>query len=475
VKYCFNVKIGIECHIQITSNSKAFSSSRNKNKYTNNTLINETDLGFPGTLPTINKSVLDSALTLSYTLNSDINKCTTFMRKHYFYPDLPKGYQITQLLSPISEWGAIYTTNLEGRINKVNIDRIQIEEDTGKSFYNNGSKYINYNRAGIPLLELVTYPNIKTSSEVIQSVRTIQETIKRIGISSASMDEGALRVDINISVQDKFKKSRSNRVEIKNLNSVAYIKNVVEYEITRQILLQKKFLEISQETRSWNDKLKQTKVLRFKEKSDDYKLMVEPNLPNLQITQKLISKATNSIIPDKNLIFKIFTHNIKLINANLNNKYIIFYILKTIKIYNNPSLVVKWITNNVLGFFNLPVDSDFKRFFISPNDLSKIIKLSDKKFINNKSSKKMYKQILLLEKNTRNINFFHITNKKVKLSLIDKIIGSYIDKYTIEVKKLQNGNQRVIDFFVGKISQDIRGSIKLNVIKKLVIKKIFKY
>lgn len=236
------MKIGIECHIQINSKSKLFSFSKNSYGYNVNKLINHIDLGYPGTLPSINKYIISSAVKLAHIIKGYINNKSFFDRKHYFYPDLPKGYQITQFHKPIANNGFIIIQEKNYQ-KKVFIDRIQIEEDTGKSFQKNKYHYVDYNRSGIPLIELVTKPNIETPTEAMNFVRTLRDIIRTLKISNGNMEEGSLRTDLNISI--KQKQANSSRVEIKNINSIKFIGQAINYEMQRQTYLKKKIFYFS--------------------------------------------------------------------------------------------------------------------------------------------------------------------------------------------------------------------------------------
>lgn len=233
------VKIGIECHIQINSCTKLFSSSKNKYGHFRNTLINNIDLGFPGTLPTVNNYVISSAIKLAHIIKAKIYNKSYFVRKHYFYPDLPKGYQVTQLHQPIAYNGFIFIDG-ENNKKKILIDRIQIEEDTGKSFQKTKYHYIDYNRAGVPLLEIVTTPCIKNSVEAMNFVQNLRNIIRTLKISNGNMDEGSLRTDLNMSIYNPKNRCYDKRIEIKNMNSIKFIGQAINYEIKRQAYLKKK-------------------------------------------------------------------------------------------------------------------------------------------------------------------------------------------------------------------------------------------
>jgi len=462
------VKIGVECHIQINSNSKLFSTSPNKYSNTNNNFINEIDLGLPGTLPSINKYVVNSALLLGHTLNSSINTHSTFVRKHYFYPDLPKGYQITQYKKPICTGGnlAIPVKNYKKIIK---ICRIQIEEDTGKSIHlkNSSFSFLNYNRSGIPLLEIVTEPNMYNKNEVIEFIKYLRSIIMSLNISSCDMEKGAMRIDLNISVSNS--NIISNPIEIKNINSIKFLGQAVDYEINRQSILLKKGIIQKKETYFWNSKKKCTKLLRVKEKENDYRYLRDPDIPSLYLSSSYINNI-KKYLPELpyNRIRKLkFNENI--IYYFIKNLFLLNYIESIIKIHNNPHETGNWIINYLTKHLNNNKNDFMKNIPISINNMAIFIKLIDSMIINKNIAKlifynmiKNFKNSPLLIKNTYSIK------KKSYNNEIEIIIKNILSAYPNEVARYKNGKLKLIGFFIKEILLISNNKYDPKIIKPLI-------
>lgn len=286
------VVIGIEVHAQLNTKIKLFSPMLIKHVKKQNTYSNDIDRGMPGTLPVINKNAIKLAIIFGKIINGKINNYITFDRKHYFYPDLPKGYQITQQNNPIIKNGFINIKTNENFKKKIKIKKANLEEDTGKILHNTQDmySYIDYNRSGIPLLEIVTEPIITSSTEAINYLKKLHKILKTNKICKGRLELGEFRCDINISMKEKSSNKLNKRVEIKNINSFKFIKNAIEYEIKRQTNIYNENKTIKQETRCYDKHTNTTKLLRKKEFNNDYAYCTEPNIPPIYINEKLIKK-----------------------------------------------------------------------------------------------------------------------------------------------------------------------------------------
>ena len=281
----FELIIGIEIHLEINSKTKMFSAIENSFDAEPNTLISPIDLGYPGTLPTINKEVVIKAIKLAKALNMEIDHELHFDRKNYFYTDLPKGYQITQQFRPIGKNGTIIISVNE-QSKQIPIERIHIEEDTARQQHQDGQTLINYNRAGVPLIEIVSYPNIRSAEEAVQYIEEIQKIAKFLDISDAIMAKGSLRADINLSVRMLGTNKYGTRVEIKNLNSLNNVKTAIEYEYNLHVQKIIRGEEIEQETKNFDENLLQTVSMRKKTDAVDYKYFPDPNIPIIVLDKK---------------------------------------------------------------------------------------------------------------------------------------------------------------------------------------------
>lgn len=274
----FEIIIGVENHVELKTNSKMFSPSKVSYGQTPNTLANEIDLAYPGTLPSVNKKGVELAILACNALNMQIDTLLTFDRKNYFYPDLTKGFQITQQFNPIGTNGSLEITLENGNKKVIEIERLHIEEDTAKQVHKDNLTYLDYNRSGVGLIEIVTKPVLRSAEEACLYVEKLREILLFLNVSDVKMNEGSLRTDLNISLRPYGSDKFSNKVEIKNLNSISNIKKAVEFEINRQkeILLKNQIVE--QQTRRFDDQTSSTILMRSKIDSIDYRYFREPNI-----------------------------------------------------------------------------------------------------------------------------------------------------------------------------------------------------
>ena len=302
--------IGIEIHIELNTNTKMFSPMLNNFDSKQNHNVSNIDLAYPGSLPLVNKGAIIRAIKLAKALNMTIDPYVRFDRKNYFYPDLPKGFQITQQFHPIGSNGFV-KAKVDNVWKDIAIERIHMEEDTAKSIHKNNLTYLNYNRAGIPLIEIVSNPVMHSAKEAAAYVDAIRQTVLCLNISDAKMNEGSLRTDINISIRKKGTNEFNSRVEIKNLNSISNVEKAINFEFQRQINLREKNLEVLQETRRFDEQKQETVLMRKKTDSVDYKYFPEPNNPTILIPQKVIDETKIEELP--------YQKEQKYLDANLNN------------------------------------------------------------------------------------------------------------------------------------------------------------
>ena len=290
----YDVVVGIEIHLELNTLTKMFSGAPYKFKQEANTCTNEVDLGMPGTLPCLNKGAVKKAIALCSALHMDIDTLVKFDRKNYYYSDLPKGFQITQQFHPIGSNGYI-DIYLNNEYKRIRINRCHMEEDTAKQFHLNDFTLIDYNRSGVPLCEIVSEPDITSGIEAQLYVEKLRQTFEYLGISDAKMEEGEMRCDVNVSIMLKGSKVFGTKVEIKNLNSIANVKEAIDYEVKRQAEVLESGEAVVQETRRFDEKTMSTVSMRKKEGSVDYKYFPEPNIPPVRIPQSMIDREVNSL------------------------------------------------------------------------------------------------------------------------------------------------------------------------------------
>ncbi len=472
--------IGLEIHIQLNTKSKAYSSDENIYGADPNSKTSPISLAYPGTLPSINSKLIDYALRLGISLECDINKINVFSRKNYFYADLPKGYQITQDKNPICKGGGVFIDLEDGSKKKINLTRIHMEEDAGKSIHDVDpyNSLIDLNRAGVPLLEIVTEPEIRSSYEAQIFVNEIRKIVKYLDICNGNMEEGSLRCDANVSVMKKDDKKFGTKVEIKNMNSTRNLKKAIDFEVKRQIDLIEQGRSVLQETRGFNSLTNVTNSMRTKEKADDYRYFTEPDLQPVVLNEKYIQSIKNDLplLPNKLEIkfkkeFNLNSYDIKLL---IEDKEISDYFQKICKVIKNYKLVANFVNGPIKSFLNTNSISIDKL----PVDIKKIIELLsivEKKKISISSAQQIVlpelinsdsEVIEIIEKN----NLF-FENDSIDL---ESIIYKILEKYPQKVIEYNEGKNGLIGFFMGEIMKITKGKIDPKKINDKVKKELEK-
>ena len=367
----FNVVIGLEMHVEMNTKSKMFSSAPVSYVAPSNTCLSLLDMSFPGTLPSVNKQAVVNAIRLSHALHMEISDILTFERKNYFYSDLPKGYQITQAFNPIGKNG--YLTLNSCKI--IRIERLHIEEDTCRQFHIGNESYLDFNRAGIPLLEIVTLPDITSGSEAKEVLETIRSMVTFLDISEGKAELGNLRCDVNVSLSEKGSNKLGHKVEIKNLNSLVNIQKAVDYEINRQSKLIKEGKSIKQETRRYDEAHKRTVELREKVDAVDYKFFTDPNIPPIKLSKEFIKDAIDSsleLASEKKARYKALGLNDYDSSLLVSNKDISDYFDEGLKTGCSVKLLANWINGDIQGILNKE-NISIKGFNISSIELGNLI------------------------------------------------------------------------------------------------------
>lgn len=467
----FEVIIGIEIHVELSTKTKMFSAAPIDFNAAPNTTANQIDMAYPGTLPMVNKQAVKSGVALAKALKMKIDDELHFDRKNYFYTDLPKGYQITQFYRPIGKDGQVEIFLPDKTTKFVDIERIHLEEDTARQHHLDEITELDYNRAGVPLIEIVTYPVIRSADEAVAYVDAIRKTVLSLGISNAKLEQGSLRADINISLRPKGYDKFGTKVEIKNLNSLNNIKKAIEFEIqlqTKKILKNEKIL---QETKRFDDTTNSTVTMRVKTGEVDYKYFAEPNIPFIKLSNEFIESVKLPELPNERF-YRYKKENIQEMYIQiLNNDLDLVKFFDSIE-YKDHEKLSKIFFAEVVSLANAKNTNAYD-LGIKPEDIATALELLDDGIISGKSIKKLIPLLInrdedfeiLLEKH----NLKQITDKNVITEMINNIINNN-EKLIAEYPERP---ERVLKMLLGNVMKQSGGQAS-PVIADEVAKEILK-
>lgn len=470
----YEAVIGIEIHVQLKTKSKIFCSCPNQFGVPPNKNLCETCMGLPGTLPLLNKKAVEYALMMGAATNCTVSKMSDFARKHYLYPDLPKNYQITQGDRPICYGGHVNIENENGGCKKIRLIRIHLEEDAGKNIHSpSGEGLVDLNRAGTPLIEIVSEPDISSSQEAKLYLKRIRSVVRYLGISDADMEKGSFRADVNISVKLKSEKKLGTKVELKNINSFKFIGQAIDHEIERQIELVESGDVVHQETRLWDTKNQETIFMRSKEESQDYRYFTEPDLPMVIVDDEWLSCIKESLpeLPHDKFVRFREQYNLTGYEADIltANQELADFFEKANERCNDPKQVSNWILRDFLEYLkSKKIEiSDSK---ISPEMLGELIEEVSNGTINSKTAKDVFAEMsetgeypsIIIEKN----NLKQIGSEDE----LEKVVLEVIESNKKVAEDFLAGNERVFGFLVGTCMKKTAGKGNPQVIQKLIRK-----
>ena len=478
--------IGLETHVQLNTKSKIFTSASTAFGDEPNTHIDPVVCGLPGTLPVLNKTVLEYAVKTSLALNLNVAEHCKFDRKQYFYPDLPKNYQISQFDEPLAENGwlevEIAEKDKETYLKKIGIERLHMEEDAGKLVHVGsdrlaGSKYslVDYNRAGIALVEIVSKPDIRTGREASEYASEIRRTVRYLGVSDGNMQEGSLRCDVNISVRRGPNAPFGTKVEIKNMNSFSAIQKACEYEIERQIDVYENGGEIYQETRLWDEAKQLTKSMRLKEGSSDYRYFPDPDLGPIEISKEQKDKWLNELpeLPSKKRQKYVKELGLSSYDSRVisDEVFMANFFEETVANGADPKLASNWITSDIVGYLKSNKQS-FVDLKLSPNNLAEMINMISKKVISGKIAKEILPELI-----KDNISPQKVVEEKGLAMISDSesivpIIEELFIEYPKEVKSFKEGKTKLLGFFVGQLMKKTKGKADPKLANQLIAEKL---
>ena len=466
----YEVVIGLEIHVQMKTKSKMFSSAPVSFGCEPNTKADINDLAFPGTMPTVNKQAIINAIRVCKALHMEIDDTLIFERKNYFYSDLSKGYQITQEFRPIGRNGYL-TIKSNGKDKKIGISRLHIEEDACKQLHESDRSLLDYNRSGIPLIEIVSKPEIKDSKEAVKYVEEIRSIVSFLGVSSGKMEEGSIRVDINVSMKDKNSNNYGTRVEIKNVNTLNNIQTAIDYEIKRQSKLLESGDVVKQFTRRYDESKKKTTTMRVKVDSIDYKYFTDSNLPPIKLSEEFIEDAIKSsprLASERFSEYKKFGLNDYDASLILSDVEIANYFESGLKSGCSPKLLANWINVEVQGYLN-KYNISINEFTINSEDLGELIKFVEHGDISSTQAKVLFNKMIETKKTAKTlINDMGLTQES-DINVLVVIVNEIIDNNPQVITDYKAGKNRVIGFLVGQVMKKTSGKANPAIVNKLIL------
>lgn len=466
--------IGIEVHVELKTKTKVFSNSLNEFNSSINNNVNPIDIALPGTLPIINKEVINCALKAALALNCKINKRMHFDRKNYFYPDLSKGYQITQKDTPIGYDGYVEIL-VDGKTKKIEIERIHIEEDTCKSIHTDKETLLNYNRSGVPLIEIVTKPTIKDGIEAMTYLETLREILLYLGVSDVKIEEGSMRCDANVSLHEENSDIFGVKTEIKNIGSISNVALSINYEIERQKEIINSGGTVVEQTRRFDDKTNETVLMRKKEVGNEYRYLPEPDIPYIEIDDYWINSIKEnmpvlpSVLKKKYFDLGVNSNNIKTIINNID-------LCNFLEKLDNCNIVIasNLLTGEVLSYLNKNRVKIYETN-LNYNNFKELVNLLEE----NKISSNQGKEILnILLKNggitseiIKKLGFEQIIDESKLLDVIKNVI----DNNPLSVKDYKDGKDRAIKYLMGQIMKETKGQANPKLLNELLIKELNRF
>jgi len=453
----YEVVIGLEVHAQLLTQTKAYSSDLNAYGSAPNTNISAITLGHPGTLPVMNRKTIDFAIKLGLACGCHIAPVQHFARKNYFYPDLPKGYQITQDTTPICTGGQILIRTEDGGQKAIGLTRIHMEEDAGKSIHDVDvyDTLVDFIRAGTPLLEIVSEPDLRSSSEAYNYLTEVRKLLRYLDICDGNMEEGSMRCDANVSVRLKGATTFGTKVEVKNMNSIRNVQRAIEFEITRQIEALENGESLTQETRAFDALKGSTISMRTKEAANDYRYFPEPDLPPITVSQEQIAAISKEMPALPNALFERYTKTYGLSDYDAYNitdqKGLALYYEALIAVTKNYKAAANWLMGEVKSYLN-EQGVDISKFPIAAERIAALIELIDQgKISNSIAAQRVFPALFNSQESplqiAERLNLIQSSDSGV----IEGFVAEVIAQNPSEVERYRNGEKQLIGFFMGQL------------------------
>ena len=471
----WEIVIGLEIHAQVLSSSKLFSGASTEFGKDPNHNVSLVDAAMPGMLPVINETCIKQAIKSGIALNAEINKYSVFDRKNYFYADLPQGYQISQYKYPIVGEGSLKITDINGEDKVIGIERIHLEQDAGKSLHDQhpSKSFIDLNRTGVALMEIVSKPDLRSPEEAASYVKKIRTVLRYIETCDGNMEQGSLRADCNVSVR-KPNGDLGTRCEIKNLNSIKFISQAIQYEAERQVEILENGGVIDQETRLFDTSTGETRSMRSKEDAHDYRYFPDPDLLPLELSDSQISEIRSDMpeLPDQLVERLISEYGITKYDANViaEEKEYVHYYENSAK-NRDGKLVVNWMTSELFGLLKKN-NVQFNQNPISPNYLNELVELIENKTISGKIAKDVFEIMFATSKSPKMIvkekGLEQVTDDSAIEVFVDQVVNENKDK----VKEYLSGKDKLFGFFVGQVMKVSQGKANPGLVNKILKSKL---
>ncbi|MCL6582747.1 MAG: Asp-tRNA(Asn)/Glu-tRNA(Gln) amidotransferase subunit GatB [bacterium] len=472
--------IGLEIHAQLLTRSKIFCNCSTRFGAAPNSQVCPICLGYPGVLPVLNRTVVEYAIKAALAMNCRINEWCRFDRKNYFYPDLPKAYQISQFASPLAEHGFIEIVGDDGQVKKIGIIRIHMEEDAGKlvhaeEYVSANKSYVDFNRTGVPLIEIVSEPDLRSPKEARDFLQKLRSIVQYLEVCDGNMEEGSLRCDANVSVRPEGTLKFGTKVEIKNLNSFRFLQKALEYEVQRQIRLLESGERIVQETRLWDAEQNRTISMRSKEEAHDYRYFPEPDLVPLHITPEWVEKLRASLpeLPDAKVERFIRDYQLPRYDAELlsASRSLADYYEQCVALFPHPKVVSNWVMGELLRELNNR-NIDASASPLSPKALADLLKMVEQGIISNKIAKSLFDEMFdsgkPAELIVRERGLVQISDE----TELEKIVDSVLAENPLVVEDLKRGKKQALGFLVGQVMKATSGKANPAMVNGILRRKL---
>ncbi|HZA51719.1 MAG TPA: Asp-tRNA(Asn)/Glu-tRNA(Gln) amidotransferase subunit GatB [Myxococcaceae bacterium] len=472
----FQPVIGLEVHAQLLTHSKIFCACSTQFGAVPNANTCPVCLGLPGVLPVLNKRVVEFAVRTGLALDCAIRKTSVWSRKNYFYPDLPKGYQISQYDLPICEHGKLTVDSPDGE-RVVRIRRIHMEEDAGKNIHDasGGDSLVDLNRAGVPLLEIVSEPDIRSSEEAAEYLKSLRDVLVYLGVNDGNLEEGSFRCDANVSVMRKGSTEYGTRAELKNINSFRFVRQAIDYEIARQVEVIESGRKVVQETRLWDPGRGETRSMRSKEEAHDYRYFPEPDLPLLQIPEALISEVRGSLPELPRAKYGRFRSQYGLpeYDARLlvSEQALADFFEACAQRYRDYKKLSNWFLGELLRLFN-EEGASVSSLRFTPEQFASVLELVDRGAISNNAGKDVFAEMFRTGKDPQAIIAEKGLAQVSDAGAIEAVVDDVLAKNADEVARYRSGKKNVFGFFVGQVMKAMKGKGNPAIVNELLKKKL---